>query len=290
MLNEAVIFNCIACGKPLGTEKMVNTMLAQARRALDVRGAGRAQSPQDVRRLPRDRPHEEREERGHPRCLSVPTRRLQPRRRPSPPRRRRAPASTRLLARLYAGAPDAALLAAIAAAAPLVGEGAPAATEGTALDLAAAWDGCSPPASAIGRPRDRRPGVRRALRRRRQERGQPARQPLADRVHDGTAAGRAARHACPARPRAPSRGAAGRGPPVGGLRDDADPGRRTGGSSAGAACRAAIVLRPPSRPLGLLRAALQYAIVRLRIITAALHNSPIASWRSNVTRSPWNDH
>jgi TorA maturation chaperone TorD len=44
-----------------------------------------------------------------------------------------------LLARLYAGAPDADLLAAIAAAAPLVGEGAPAATDGTAQELAAAW-------------------------------------------------------------------------------------------------------------------------------------------------------
>ena len=29
MLNEAAIFNCIACGKPLGTEKMVNTMLGK---------------------------------------------------------------------------------------------------------------------------------------------------------------------------------------------------------------------------------------------------------------------
>jgi len=44
-----------------------------------------------------------------------------------------------LLARLYAGAPDADLLAAIAAAAPLVGEGVPAATDGTAQELAAAW-------------------------------------------------------------------------------------------------------------------------------------------------------
>jgi ferredoxin len=29
VLNEAVMFNCIACGKPLGTEKMVNTMLGK---------------------------------------------------------------------------------------------------------------------------------------------------------------------------------------------------------------------------------------------------------------------
>ena len=35
-------------------------MLAQARRALDVRRAGRARPPEDVRRLPRRRPHEER--------------------------------------------------------------------------------------------------------------------------------------------------------------------------------------------------------------------------------------
>ena len=29
MLNEAAVFNCIACGKPLGTEKMVNAMLGK---------------------------------------------------------------------------------------------------------------------------------------------------------------------------------------------------------------------------------------------------------------------
>ena len=29
VLNEAAVFNCIACGKPLGTEKMVNAMLGK---------------------------------------------------------------------------------------------------------------------------------------------------------------------------------------------------------------------------------------------------------------------
>ena len=29
VLNEAVVFKCIACGKPLGTEKMVENMLAK---------------------------------------------------------------------------------------------------------------------------------------------------------------------------------------------------------------------------------------------------------------------
>ena len=29
MLNEAAIFDCIRCGKPLGTEKMIGNMLAK---------------------------------------------------------------------------------------------------------------------------------------------------------------------------------------------------------------------------------------------------------------------
>ena len=29
MINEAAVFRCIACGKPVGTEKMVATMLAK---------------------------------------------------------------------------------------------------------------------------------------------------------------------------------------------------------------------------------------------------------------------
>ena len=29
MINKAVVVNCIACGKPLGTEKMVTGMLAK---------------------------------------------------------------------------------------------------------------------------------------------------------------------------------------------------------------------------------------------------------------------
>ncbi len=72
VLNEAVVFNCISCGKPLGTEKMIAGMLETPRRALDVRGAGRARPAQDVRGLPRGRPHEERTQRGHPRCLRAP--------------------------------------------------------------------------------------------------------------------------------------------------------------------------------------------------------------------------
>ena len=29
MLNEAAIFNCMRCGKPLGTQKMIETMLGK---------------------------------------------------------------------------------------------------------------------------------------------------------------------------------------------------------------------------------------------------------------------
>ena len=42
VINEAVVVNCSACGKPLGTEKMVSGHAGEARRPFDVRGARRA--------------------------------------------------------------------------------------------------------------------------------------------------------------------------------------------------------------------------------------------------------
>ncbi len=70
VLNEAAIFTCIRCGKPLGTDKMIATMLGKLSGAFDVCRTGCARPAQDVRRLPRRRPHQEREQRGHPRTLT----------------------------------------------------------------------------------------------------------------------------------------------------------------------------------------------------------------------------
>jgi len=53
MLNEAVPYNCVRCGKPFGTRQMVDNMLGKAHRPLDVRGRRGAEAPPDVRRLPR---------------------------------------------------------------------------------------------------------------------------------------------------------------------------------------------------------------------------------------------
>ena len=66
VINEAVIFKCTACGKPLGTEKMVDEHAGKARRAFDVRRTRRAGPAPDVRRLPRRRSDEERARDGHP--------------------------------------------------------------------------------------------------------------------------------------------------------------------------------------------------------------------------------
>ena len=93
------------CGKPLGTQKMIETMLGKLAGHSMFAAPGRARPAQDVRRLPGGRPHQEREERRHPQSLTqlepVPITLQQP---IAPEDQARAEFYA-LLARLFAGAP-----------------------------------------------------------------------------------------------------------------------------------------------------------------------------------------
>ena len=80
-----------------------------------------------------------------------------------------------------------------------------------------------------------------------------------------------------------------RGSPRRGRRSHARAGRRRGRARAGAARRAAAVLRGAGSRPGRFDVATQYARARLPTITGGPQNSLELSWRSNVTRSPWND-
>ena len=102
VLNEAAIFKCIACGKPLGTEKMIDDMLAK------LAGHSMFAAPGALDRLKMCadcRVVDLMKQRGE-RCL----RRRSPRRDLQPEDQARAEFYA-LLARLFAGAPDAPLLA-----------------------------------------------------------------------------------------------------------------------------------------------------------------------------------
>ncbi len=109
VLNEAAIFKCIACGKPLGTEKMIDAMLARlgshsmfaAPGALD-----RLRMCADCRVIDIMKKNLSV---GRPAGVMATAVVAQRRR----PRSRRARIFTRWLSRLYTAAPDSALLAAI---------------------------------------------------------------------------------------------------------------------------------------------------------------------------------
>ena len=61
VLNEAEIFGCIKCGKPFATQQMIDNMLARLGTHSMFTEAGALERLQDVRRLPRHRPHAQRE-------------------------------------------------------------------------------------------------------------------------------------------------------------------------------------------------------------------------------------
>ena len=196
VLNEAAVFQCIACGKPMGTAKMVGSDARAARRPFDVRRAGRARSAADVRRLPRHRHDEEARaasmsataDRGAMETVAVPC--IGRSRRKT----RRARISTRCLRGSTPTPPDAALLAAIARAAPLGDDADDDPADDAPPTLAGSVERVACRQRGDGSGRCSR-GVQRPFHRRGQERGQPARVALADRLHDGKAAGRGSRDA-----------------------------------------------------------------------------------------------
>ena len=137
VLNEAAIVNCTRCGKPLGTQKMIETMLAKLAGHSMFAEPGAPRSAAHVRRLPRGRPHQDREERGHPEAYEPSVHaqahaavKLTRERRTAPEDQGRA-SSTRSSAGCSRAAPDAAALARSAlptlgrttAAIPLPGHG-----------------------------------------------------------------------------------------------------------------------------------------------------------------------
>ena len=135
-----------------------------------------------------------------------------------------------------------------------------------------------------------RAGVHGPVRRRRQERGEPARVALAGRLHDGQAAGRAAR-----RPGGLGLERRGSDEPMledhlsAAVRDDAAADRRRRRPPPAPLRRSSAFLRPPHRVLGVRLLHRNRRVLRLPITTAGSQNSPEYSWRSNVTRSPWAD-
>ena len=69
VLNEAAIFACTRCGKPMGTEKLVLAMVERLRGHSMFAGEDSLARLAHVRRLPRRGLDDQREDRGHPQCV-----------------------------------------------------------------------------------------------------------------------------------------------------------------------------------------------------------------------------
>ena len=117
VLNEAAIVKCVTLRQAARHAEDDRDDARQARGPFDVRRAGVARSPQDVRRLPGGRPHQEREQRRHPRPLTMEISAVTLHHALAPEDQARAEFYA-LQARLYAAPPDAPTLALIGASEP----------------------------------------------------------------------------------------------------------------------------------------------------------------------------
>ena len=154
-------------------------------------------------------------------------------------------------------------------------------------DLADAWDSLRA-ASAVMDRGSRRRRVPGAVRRRRHERGEPLRIALS-RAAVGASARRDPRDARRARPRPAARKQRVRGPP---LRRCWKPCGCSWPATRAASRddrRAARFLRNPSAAVGLRLLHCNIDISPCQLLSRTSHNSQVVSWRSNVTRSPWNE-